>query len=1316
MHRPRELERTKAEVDVPSAKTPGPLASTTALAAMIVALGLWLAASKIDNPTGHLGATNLLQLGAAWAAALAAGSRARLATGRTRQHLVLVALASASWGAAQAYWTFSEVVLKSSLPFPSLADVGFVPAYPLLAAAILRAPSSQSHTISRVRRILDGAVLAGAAMFLIWAAILNVVVGDTVGRGLAYALAIGYPAAGMLAVVVALLALISARRPWVAPIGLQVAGVSALALADGGFAYLLSAGRYETGSIVDVGWIVGWLGVGFAALAVPLREPQRGPDRVEPPGRALGTLPGIGMVAIAVITVVRQVVGHPITQDPVLFFVAVGVFCLNIARSGAARREGNALAHQLGHEAARSARVAEQHALAIDVSSMGIWTLDQSSGDVTLSPAMERMVGFEPGEFDGSIAHLVGTLHPDDEDRVIAAVTGAIERREEVQLEHRLIRRDGSAGWVHLRARPVWDSSGALSGMIGANLDVTEQHETAGLLRAGARRATALADLGRRALTPGSLLDVCNDAAATARAMLDADLSAVLRLEEDETLILTAGVGWSPGLVGRALVKVGESQSGYALGQVEPVVVADLLSETRFQPSPLLLHEQVRSGLSDVIFSHGAPWGVLGVHTRTVREFTPEDVSFVRAVANTVGAAVDRSAAEEELRYRSLHDDLTGLANRALLRDRLSMTLSRARAAGRCTAVVHIGVDRFGAVNQVFGQSAGDAVLVELSERLTGLGGPDDTVARLAADEFVIVATIDEGIHAVGYAERAVSLCRQPVFLEFPVEPVLLSASVGVAVANGEGDVESLMRGAAAAQARAAALGGGRYELFDQALWERSEARIRLDRELHHGVATGEIEAYYQPVVRISDGALVGVEALARWHHPTRGLLDAGEFMSVAESSDLVCELGEVVLTQAATQAARWSAGAATPFAVAVNVSPRQLVAPGFVDMVKRVLTDCEVPPGSLALEVVEGALMDDDGGSVRAVDELRRSCAMRIYMDDFGTGHSGLARLKGLPIDVLKIDRSFVTELADDSVDRVIAGTIVSLGHVLGMRVVAEGVETTAQLRVLAELDCDYAQGWLFDRALPAREIDALIVGRATAYDDVVAGGSTGTPWHHGAVDTPAIRVLVVDDHAVFGASLARALADERGIDVVGAVTTIPAALDALAGGADVVLSDFRLADGDGVALTRTILERWPEVRVVMLTAASDEAVLASALDAGCTGFVTKSDSLDTVLAAVRSAAAGEAVITPALLARLLPRLSPARRRGPNPELTPREHEVLALIAKGGTNQQIADELVLSRDTVRNHVSSVLSKLGAHSKLQAAAIAAQRGLVSPPS
>ncbi|MGQ0433996.1 MAG: response regulator transcription factor [Microthrixaceae bacterium] len=207
-------------------------------------------------------------------------------------------------------------------------------------------------------------------------------------------------------------------------------------------------------------------------------------------------------------------------------------------------------------------------------------------------------------------------------------------------------------------------------------------------------------------------------------------------------------------------------------------------------------------------------------------------------------------------------------------------------------------------------------------------------------------------------------------------------------------------------------------------------------------------------------------------------------------------------------------------------------------------------------------------------------------------------------------------------------------------------------------------------------------------------------------------IRVLVVDDHPVFVASLARVLADEDDIEVVAAVDTAAGALAALDGTVDVVLADFRLGDTTGVQLTRAILEQQPDVRVVMLTASHDDVVLADALDAGCSGFVTKSESLDTVLAAVRGAAAGEAVITPALLARLLPRLA-GRPRGRNPDLTAREREVLQLIARGGTNADIAEALVLSIDTVRNHVSSILAKLGVHSKLQAAAVAVQRGLVS---
>lgn len=210
-------------------------------------------------------------------------------------------------------------------------------------------------------------------------------------------------------------------------------------------------------------------------------------------------------------------------------------------------------------------------------------------------------------------------------------------------------------------------------------------------------------------------------------------------------------------------------------------------------------------------------------------------------------------------------------------------------------------------------------------------------------------------------------------------------------------------------------------------------------------------------------------------------------------------------------------------------------------------------------------------------------------------------------------------------------------------------------------------------------------------------------------------MRLLVLDDHPVLAASLARTLNDEPGIEVVGAEHSLADGLAALSADVDVVLCDFRLADGDGVAFTREALQRHPRLRVVMLTASSDEAILAAALDAGCSGFVTKSEPLETVIAAVHGAMAGEAVITPALLARLLPRLSAARSRGRNPNLTDREREVLGLVVRGLSNQEIASELTVALDTARNHVRSILSKLGVHSKLQAAAVAVQRGLVPPP-
>jgi diguanylate cyclase (GGDEF)-like protein/PAS domain S-box-containing protein len=1065
-----------------------------AVTALLAALVLWAAVKQMDSPGQRQAGINLLQVASALAAAGVAVRRVRTAAGSTRRHLVLLCAAAASWAAGQAYWTVNEVLLSRPVPFPSAADAGFLLAYPLLIIALLRAPASQSDSRSGIRRIFDWLVVACAMVFLSWATVLDSVFHALDPTTAAGALGLAYPIADLLLVTVAAGTFVRARLLWRTPLAFAALGLGALGVADIGFAYLQSNGTYATGSVIDLGWILGWLLVAIGALTVPTRDRAPRLGSIDPPSRAATAVPLIAMAAVAVTATVLQVTGAPFTDDPVLWWTGLSVFTLTVARSVAARAEGDAHAAQLSLQAAELAGLIDRHGLALSAAAMGTWEWDIAGDVVRWSPELERLLGMELGSFGGTLGEAIAVVHPDDKARTAAVIKTAIERSSDYETEYRAVRADGTVMWVQSRGRAITDASGTVTGVVGVDIDVTKRVAADERLEMRVRQGAALAELGQRAVTATTLQQTLDDAIATVADTLDLELCKVLQREPDgASFRLVAGCGWAPGLAGGVSVGTGvDSQAGFTLLRDEPVVVDDLTTETRFSGPPLLHDHGVRSGMSTLIRTAAGSWGVLGVHTPRHRAFTSDDVNFLRAVANTVGAAIDRAAVEEELRHRGLHDALTDLPNRALLADRLEIGIARARRASRYVAVVHIGLDRFTLVNESFGQATGDRVLVEVARRLTDLCGPGDTAARLEGDEFVLSAIVDDAHSAVDLAARALGAIGDPVIVGEPPEEVFLSASIGVAVANGVGDAASLLRDAGIAAGRASARGGRRYELFDDRIRTRALERLRTERELRRALAQGEFEAHYQPVVRIEDGALVGVEALARWRHPTRGLLGPGDFLDAAEAAGLVAALGEAMLTQAARNATRWNPPGASLLPVSVNVSTLQLDST-IVDTIRDVLRTTGAPPESLCLEIVETALADDGGTALRVLHQLKELGPLGIHIDDFGTGHSSLSRLATFPVDGIKIDRSFVTNLAHNPTDRAVAAAVIHLGDALGLRVVAEGVETPEQLRILRDMGCHLAQGWLFAPAMAAGEVDSLVAAAPTAYAHIVAGDSGG-------------------------------------------------------------------------------------------------------------------------------------------------------------------------------------------------------------------------------
>ncbi len=431
----------------------------------------------------------------------------------------------------------------------------------------------------------------------------------------------------------------------------------------------------------------------------------------------------------------------------------------------------------------------------------------------------------------------------------------------------------------------------------------------------------------------------------------------------------------------------------------------------------------------------------------------------------------------EALAHQALHDALTGLPNRALLIDRLDQALAGATRSARPVAVLFIDVDHFKLFNDSRGHAAGDELIVGVAQRLKQTVRPADTVARFGGDEFVVVspeAGTLEG--ATGLAGRISAALAQP--FQLGDQDVFLTVSIGMAVSSATMPAEVLLRDADAAMYRAKQQGRARCEFFDETMRTEAEARLELQTALHWALERDELRVFYQPLVEVASGRVVGLEGLVRWQHPERGLLAPASFVPIAEDAGLIVPIDEAVLRQAAADHVRWrELHPQLHLSVAVNLSAHHLRHPGLPGRVREVLEEHGLEPSALCLELTESVLMEDLDRHAETLLDLRR-LGVRLAIDDFGTGYSSLTRLQLFPVDVVKIDRSFVAGLGTDPRDTAIVRGVIELAHALDLVVVAEGIERPEQLEELRSLRCDLAQGYLFAPPEPADVVDRRLAG----------------------------------------------------------------------------------------------------------------------------------------------------------------------------------------------------------------------------------------------
>jgi diguanylate cyclase (GGDEF)-like protein/PAS domain S-box-containing protein len=448
-------------------------------------------------------------------------------------------------------------------------------------------------------------------------------------------------------------------------------------------------------------------------------------------------------------------------------------------------------------------------------------------------------------------------------------------------------------------------------------------------------------------------------------------------------------------------------------------------------------------------------------------------------LAGMIGVSTDiseRKALEAELERRASHDPLTGLPNRHTLVDRLGQALLRTKRGkeGRKVGVLFMDLDGFKTINDSLGHEAGDRLLVTVAERLRKRLRPEDVLARFGGDEFaVLLEEVADASETIRVAQRIAESLREPFTVND--HQVNLSTSVGIALgsAHTKDDPEGMLRNADAAMYKAKEQGLGCYAVFDPAMQTRAQERLELEAELRRALEQGEFVLYYQPEVSLYNGSMVGLEALLRWQHPERGLLKPSAFVPLAEETDVIAPIGRWVLEEACRQAKRWEEEhpLASPMTMEVNLSSKQLRRRELARTVEEALTRAGVEAHTLALDITETVLIGASEHNAQALEALKKM-GIRLSLDDFGTGYSSLSYLKRLPVDRVKVDRSFVKGLGGNATDTAVVRMIIELCHTLGVEVLAEGVETSEQAALLKDMGCDVGQGYYFARPLRSEEL----------------------------------------------------------------------------------------------------------------------------------------------------------------------------------------------------------------------------------------------------
>jgi diguanylate cyclase (GGDEF)-like protein/PAS domain S-box-containing protein len=507
----------------------------------------------------------------------------------------------------------------------------------------------------------------------------------------------------------------------------------------------------------------------------------------------------------------------------------------------------------------------------------------------------------------------------------------------------------------------------------------------------------------------------------------------------------------------------------------EPVWINDVTQETGFRRAPLAVKAGLHGAFAFPIRSGNDTLGVMEFFSLASRPPDEALLQSTRAIGSQIGLFIARKQAEERIRHLAHYDELTGLANRSMFSQHLSNAIAKARRNGTQLAVLFIDLDRFKNINDTLGHGAGDSVLKEVAERLHGCLRESDTVGRLGGDEFVVLLEeMPQSMHSAEVAQKILAAIARPFALD--LQEFHLTASIGISTypADSE-DRQGLLKNADVAMYRAKELGKNNFQFYSAQMNIHNLEHLALESSLRRALERNEFVLHYQPKIDIRSGRIIGMEALVRWQHPTRGLIPPKQFIPLAEETGLIVPIGEWVLRTACAQNKSWQEQGLPPLRIAVNLSARQFNHENLLQDVARVLNETGLDAAFLELEITESMVMHDPEHAIELLKKMK-TMGISISIDDFGTGYSSLSYLKRFPIDSLKIDRSFIKDLPLDGDDAAITQAIIAMAHGLKLKVTAEGAETSEQLSFLSTHKCDEMQGFYFSKPLPEHEFFLLV------------------------------------------------------------------------------------------------------------------------------------------------------------------------------------------------------------------------------------------------